>query len=404
MKKFAVIAMLCMAFPVIILGLCCTGLSSGDIGSVSSPLAVFASEEKAYEYQYVGTELGIPWDMVMLADGIYAYASGDGNIEDYNPLHTALQFCILLEEEMVPAPDADVSGGDGEREWITQKTRYYAGQMEILAYIGTYIENMDYRDVNSMVTAINDAAEGMSTDDKRYRVTLIANPDYEDVLRNYVGLDEKNTKWVFELYESNYLAKMYGVDYDYTDIVLPDIVQGDVTRQQLAEMAVSLLGHPYLMGGKSSQTGPPTGPLDCSGYVDWVYIQCFGVGAANGSTFIPEGVAVSGTAQQWYASEQIKEEELKVGDLGFLRNPATMSSGQVNHVGIYIGSYNGKTYWIHCGGKVYGTEALPNGRVGISTKTGMNSYNPVLGNTFEPAMNSCNFRYFRRPRFAFAGE
>lgn len=405
MKKVAVIALACMAFPIIVLGLCCSGLSGGDIGSVSSPLAVFASEEKAYEYQYIGTELGVPWDMAMLADGIHAYAAGEGNIEDYNPLLTSLQFCILLEEEMTPEyQETDVSDGDGaaEVEWITQKISYFTGQQEILAYIGEHIENLDYRDVNTVVTAINDTAKEKSTEEVRYTATLISNPDYEDVLRSFIGLDEKNTEWVFELYDCNYLAKMYGIDYDYSDIVLPDIVQGEVTRQQLAEVAISLLGHPYLMGGKSSQAGAPTGPLDCSGYVDWVYVQCFGVGASTGN--VPEGVAVAGTAQQWYGSEPIREEDLKVGDLGFLRNPATMGSGQVNHVGIYIGSYNGKSYWIHCGGRAYGTDELPKGRVGISTKTGSNSYNPVTGTNFEPAMKACGFKYFRRPRFSFIGD
>ena len=41
---------------------------------------------------------------------------------------------------------------------------------------------------------------------------------------------------------------------------------GDVTRQELTQVAASLLGHPYLMGGKSPSQGSPKGPLDCSGF------------------------------------------------------------------------------------------------------------------------------------------
>lgn len=426
MKKLAIIAMVCMLFPVIILGLSCTGLSGGDIGSVSSPLAVFASEEKAYEYQYVGTEMGVPWDMAMLADGIYAYAAEKGNIEDCNALLTSLQFCILLEDELIPvipeepeteeteptaspspspepsASPAPEEGEEQEVEWISQKVYYYTGQEEILKYIGAKTDDFAYTDVNGFMAAINKVAEEKSTEEIMYKATLIGNPDYEDVLKNLVGLDDKNTEWVLELYDCNYLAKMYGFNYDFANIELPEIVQGEVTRQQLAEVAITLINHPYLMGGKSSQAGPPTGALDCSGYVDWVYVQCFGVGASNGS--IPEGVAVSGTAQQWYASTEIEEDELKVGDLGFLRNPATMREGQVNHVGIYIGTYNGKTYWIHCGGRMYGTKDSPSGRVGISTASGFNNYNPVDDTTFNPMMASCRFRYFRRPQFAFIGD
>lgn len=64
-------------------------------------------------------------------------------------------------------------------------------------------------------------------------------------------------------------------------------------------------------------------------------------------------------------------------------------------------TYNGAKYFIHCAGRAYGTEDLPNGRVGISRLRGSNDYNPVTGGHFSPAMKGCNFRYFRRPNFAF---
>lgn len=434
------VGLITMVFPVLLLGLCISGLGGGGVGSVASPLMVFASEGQAYRYQYIGTELGVPWDIALLADGIHAQSLGLSDMEEYNPLLTSLQFCILLEDEMVPAAPAAPEGeeeeqaaegtgeteaadeseskpeeaeeieaeeGTGEEpaeetEWVSQGVCYYTGQEEILEYAGLSIDELTYRDVNSVVEALNSIAEEKSTDEVKYTVTLIANPDYEGVLRDFIGLDEENIQNVMELYSANYMAAMYGYSYHFPDIVLPDIVPGEVTRQELALVAISLINHPYLMGGKSSQTGPPTGPLDCSGFVDWVYVQCFGVGASNGT--VPEGVAVAGTAQQWYASEEITADELKVGDLGFLYDPATMRSGQVNHVGIYVGTYNNKTYWIHCGGKYFGTADAPKGRVGISTATGSNSYNPVDGTNFSPPMHGCNFRFFRRPRFEFLGE
>ena len=435
MKKAVIVGLITMVFPVLLLGLCISGLGGGGVGSVASPLMVFASEEQAYRYQYIGTELGVPWDIALLADGIHAQSLGLSDMEEYNPLLTSLQFCILLEDEMIPvvpeAPEgeegeqaeeageteaagesegetAEESGEDAgeeaaeETEWVSQAVCYYTGQEEILEYAGLSIDELTYKDVNSMMEAINAAAEEKSTSEIKYTATLIANPDYEVVLREFIGLDDENIQNVMELYNSNYMAAMYGYSYHFPDIVLPDIVQGEVTRQELALVAISLINHPYLMGGKSSQTGPPTGPLDCSGFVDWVYVQCFGVGASNGK--VPEGVAVAGTAQQWYASEEITADELKVGDLGFLYDPAAMRSGQVNHVGIYIGTYNNKTYWIHCGGRYFGTADAPKGRVGISTATGSNSYNPVDGTSFSPSMHGCNFRFFRRPRFEFLGD
>ena len=423
MKKAVIAGLITMVFPVLLIGICFAGFGGGEVGSISSPLMVFASEEQAYRYQYIGTELGVPWDIALLADGIHAQSLGLSDMEEYNPLLTSLQFCILLEDEMIPVvpevPEgeeeeageteaAEESGEDAEDEaaeeieWVSQAVYYYTGQEEILEYAGLSIDELTYRDVNSMMEAINAAAEEKSTNKIKYTATLIANPDYEVVLREFIGLDDENIQNVMELYNSNYMAAMYGYSYHFPDIVLPDIVQGEVTRQELALVAISLINHPYLMGGKSSQTGPPTGPLDCSGFVDWVYVQCFGVGASNGK--VPEGVAVAGTAQQWYASEEITADELKVGDLGFLYDPAAMRSGQINHVGIYIGTYNNKTYWIHCGGKYFGTADAPKGRVGISTATGSNSYNPVDGTSFSPSMHGCNFRFFRRPRFEFLGD
>lgn len=434
MKKIKIIVVLviCLAvFMITIMAMMFASIGSGGAGSVASPLIAFATEDEAYAYQYIGTELGVPWDIVMLADGMKAYEEGAKDLTAYNPILTSLEFCIILEDKMVPKEeDSETDSEDDETEiednqeedeeensentskkkkedikepeWVSEKITYYTGRTEILKYIKEKADDLTFEDVNSIVTAINEVAEDKSTEDVKYVSTIICNPDFEDVLRNFIKLEDKNIEAVMEIYSSNYLLSLYGYTYDFTDIVLPDIVQGNVTRQDLANVAISLIGHPYCMGGKSSQTGAPSGPLDCSGYVDWVYIQCFGVGASNGT--IPEGVAVSGTAQQWYASVPVSQKDLKVGDLGFYRDPAAMRSGQVNHVGIFIGYHDGKMYWIHCGGSAYGTEASPKGRVGISLSSGYNSYNPVNGTSFEPSMKGCNFRYYRRPQFSFISE
>ncbi len=435
MKKMLFVAGGFAMLLVMLVGMCLTGFSGGEAGSVSSPLAVFADEDEAYAYQYIGSELGIPWDLTLLSDGIHAYAAGESELKNHNPLLTSLQFCILLEEEFIAVPvdpsevdestekkphknpgkpkeeDTPEEGSEEEpeeeqeMEWVSNKIIYYTGTEEILAYLGIDAQNADltYTDAASIVTALTERAEEKSNDDVMYEVMLLANNDYEDVLRSLIGLSEKNIDYVLELYDSGYLVSLYDYTFEFPDVVLPDIVQGNVSRADLASVAVSLINHPYLMGGKSNTVGPPSGPLDCSGYVDWVYMQCFGVTVASGGS-VPEGVAVSGTAMQWYASEPIKSIQLKVGDLGFVRDPATIKNGQVNHVGIYLGKVDGKDYWIHCGGSSYGTESSPKGRVGISLSSGLNSDNPVTGDTFSPAMKACKFKYFRRPRFTFTDD
>lgn len=438
MKKWAALGLIGLFLPVIAVVLFLFTLTAGGAGSISSPLIAFATPDQAYWYQYIASELGIPWDVIMLADGIHAYETGEADIEEYNPLLTALQFCILEEKEYVaviieleseedlpaagqlPADQTQdnqdqmpgttpIPQPEPEIEWVLNDTKLYTGLDEILEYIKTDAENLKYtyKEVDALITAINKVAEEKSKmdPDYRYEVTLLNNPDYKKVLRELIVLSEKNIDYVMQVYESKYLCLLYGYDSaDFTqqDIELPELVVGNVTREQLAQVAVSILNHPYWLGGKSSHMGPPGGPLDCSGYVDWVYMQCFGVTVGNGGGgAIPNGIAVSGTGIQWYACDPIDKSELQIGDLGFLRDPAEVKSGQYNHVGIYLGSANGQDYWIHCGGSSYGTEASPTGRVGISVSSGSNSYNPVDGTSFAPAMKSVKFNYFRRPRFQF---
>lgn len=445
MRKWVIIGIASSVFPLLLIFLMIVSLGGGGMGTISSPLIAFATPEQAYQYQYIGSELGVPWDINMLADGIYAYAQGEKDLENYDPLMTALQFCILEEkvyEAVIEEPEEPVadnaagqeqngqtSGGqvtqgqeqtpqeeiptpsEPEITWELKETKLYTGFKEMLEYMETDSDSFkfSYGDVNEWLTEINDIAAEKTADSNgeyKYEVTLLNNPDYKKVLRELIGLSEENIEYAMEVYKTKYLCLLYGydsVDFSLLDEELPELVVGNVTREQLAQVAVSLLNHPYWLGGKSSHGGAPDGPLDCSGFVDWVYVQCFGVTVGNGGGSISGGMATSGTGIQWYASDPIEKTDLQVGDLGFLKDPADVKSGQYNHVGIYLGNVGGKDYWIHCGGSYYGTDALPTGRVGISVSSGANSYNPVDGSTFSPAMKSVKFNYFRRPRFEFIG-
>ncbi len=446
---------------VVLVVLLMVGVAGGDAGGAAAPIQLFASEEEAYAYQYIGTELGVPWDIVLLADTTHAYRRGAENLKDYNPLYTSLEFCALVEEkytavikepepeetnesevpegteetgeagETESAEDAEdeeapadgssqeaLEGAEHENEtepeagetqpvvidWVREEIVTYSGRNEILGYLGMSDEDLVYQDATGIIVAVNEKAESKRIGNEvYYTITLVSEPDYENILKNRIGLSDDDISDIMVIFDSGYLPEVYGyASYYSNNIELPDIVVGNVSRSELAQVAVSLLGHPYLMGAKSSEQGAPKGPLDCSGYVDWVYVQCFGMTVSTGK--LPEGVAVSGTAQQWFASEAVAAKDLKVGDLGFMRDPSSMRAGQVNHVGIYLGTYDGNMLWIHCGGSSYGTADSPKGRVGISKPAGYNNYNPVYGTTFEPAMKNCRFRYYRRPRFTFTDD
>ena len=369
-------------------------------GGAESNLYIPASDETVAAYQEICSETGIPWDIVLMADVLLAEQLGQ-RIEDREPLITSLQFCILTVTEQEAYEEEIIENGQKYQvtRWKDVDQKIYEGADEICEYLNITESWFSGKSIQDILNALEEKREEDQDEDTDYIQVLTVNEDYEDVLRNRIGLTDKNRDTVLSMHNSQYLAQVYGYVYGFDEIELPELVVGDVTRHELAQVAVSLLGHPYLMGGKSPAQGAPKGPLDCSGFVDWVYIQCFGTGVSGGG--VPEGVAVSGTALQWYATTPVSISNLQIGDLAFLQDPAKLGKGKINHVGIYIGEYNGAKYFIHCAGRAYGTEDLPNGRVGISRLRGSNDYNPVTGGHFSPAMKGCNFRYFRRPNFAF---
>lgn len=416
MKKLKA-GLLIGCLPFLLIFVIVVGAFGGGAASSSAPVMVVATEEEAYGYMYVGTELGVPWDIVLLTDAIDAYAKNLPDISEYNPLITALEFCIIMESEyhLEEEPADEVTDQESEQgkatqdgeeqKWELYEIRYYTGRAQILEYLGMSSDNLTYGNTNDVLNRMMETAEEKSEENPEVKFvnTMLQNKEYETVLRDFIGMDEDDIQDVMDLYMAQYLAALYGFEIPAFDGDLSDIVIGEVTRMDLARVAVSLMNWPYQMGGKSSEVGPPTGPLDCSGYVDWVYIQCFGVGVSSGK--VPEGIAVAGTSMQWFASEPISEDELKIGDLAFFRDPQTMRAKEVNHVGIYIGkNAAGDNLFIHCGGKRYGYDGRDKGRVGISKKRGGNGYNPVTGEYFEPQMPGCNFKYFRRPNFGFLDD
>lgn len=369
--------------------------------SASKPIEIVATEEQAAEYQLVGSEFGVPWDIVMLADAIDAQSKGKSGLKEYNPLISSLEFCKLLEEKYILEIETDEETGDEREKWELESRNYFSACDEILNYIGLARQNLNYTEASKIIEEIQTKTEKKTTDKEKYVATLVCNPDYTIVLETYLKMTKDNIDGLLELYEAKYLPYLYGyMQTDIGDIVLPPITVGNVSREELVRVAASLINWPYMMGGKSSAQGNPSGPLDCSGYVDWVYIQCFGKGISAGGS-LPSGVAVAGTAIQYYASKAITESELTIGDLGFLYDPATLQAGKVNHVGIYIGEINGQHAFIHCAGKYYGNADRPSGRVGVSVPSGENSTIATIGGNFSPAMKSCKFKLFRRPNFQF---
>ncbi len=90
----------------------------------------------------------------------------------------------------------------------------------------------------------------------------------------------------------------------------------------------------YSKGSKTTGTILPYG-LDCSGFIQWAFLDGTGEDA---------GIGIS-TMSQWSATYPVSLNEAIPGDLLFLHEPG---KGK-NHVGIYLGmGLNGMGYVVHC--------------------------------------------------------
>lgn len=135
--------------------------------------------------------------------------------------------------------------------------------------------------------------------------------------------------------EINFNEAGKGLTKEEIEALVGELPETTLEREEIRAIAFTLVDYTvYDWGGKASgSVERPTG-LDCSGFVAWVYDRAGITSALQGG----------GTTYQWGLSSAISYGELKVGDLGFQHDPATLANQGNNHVGIYIG--NG--LWIEC--------------------------------------------------------
>ena len=162
--------------------------------------------------------------------------------------------------------------------------------------------------------------------------TLTRN-DFDTVLNKLNFIDsQKNIAEA--LYDANLWDEVFpeGTTYEfkitgsYVNNADIENVTGD--RKKIIDTAKSLLGLPYLWGGKCPGSQTPTA-LDCSGYVAWVYERALGF----------SGLQAGGTYYQINSCNEIPESEAKPGDLVF--------NYSLSHVLIYAGKKDGVNYYYH---------------------------------------------------------
>jgi cell wall-associated NlpC family hydrolase len=129
-------------------------------------------------------------------------------------------------------------------------------------------------------------------------------------------------------YVNNAIAIAQGLGLNVnanTVVVRPGGVGG--AGGSVEQVAASLLGTPYELGGRRAHANQPQLGIDCSEYTAWVYEHF--------------GVQLPWNAQQQYdATRRIGAGDLQPGDLVFFAGTDPNNNQPVTHVGIYVG--NGK--------------------------------------------------------------
>lgn len=155
--------------------------------------------------------------------------------------------------------------------------------------------------------------------------------------------DQKFYEKVFEVYETSGSTDM---DFGQIPSNEAEILKGcmqswgsEVTaeRQDLIQQGVLLYGVKYSMDLRNSPSYQNPKYLDCSSFVG----QCFWRAKVAGTEAVHwcTGDYIGG---QFHS---ISHDQLIPGDVGLIN---TIGAGGSNHVGIYIGNYNGKDYFMHC--------------------------------------------------------
>lgn len=116
-------------------------------------------------------------------------------------------------------------------------------------------------------------------------------------------------------------------------------------QRAILQVALSLVGMPYIWGGTSERPQDPfatgkvvPGGFDCSGFVWRVYkLQAYTGGATFGASL--KGRTTYAMSGEMTAARRIPYAKLQPGDLVFFGSGGTKSKpAEINHMGIYLGN------------------------------------------------------------------
>ncbi|WP_296663478.1 C40 family peptidase [Treponema sp. UBA753] len=138
-------------------------------------------------------------------------------------------------------------------------------------------------------------------------------------LKNGISIDKMifQLQNIFKYNQGGLKNKKSNYLFDYKNMNIEEL---SAMRQNFINYSLTLRGIPYILGSEDPEMG-----LDCSSFVQY--------SAKNGA-----GIILPRTARNQYAvAKKISFSDIEPGDLVFFR-----AYGRIDHVGIYLGIYEGK--------------------------------------------------------------
>lgn len=187
--------------------------SGGGSTASTEPVSIVASKKKIEQYAQYATDLGVPWDIVLLSDVLNAEKVGQKGVESINPVYTTLEFLranVEVEHYEVVGTEThtDSEGNTYEvdkYDWVYNRTDEYIAKNEILSYIGLTEGDNPNLTPQNLIDRLNQKASDDSTDEWRYKASFLVNTDYRSVLSNYIKLSSEQIDNVIKLYTSEYM-------------------------------------------------------------------------------------------------------------------------------------------------------------------------------------------------------
>lgn len=187
--------------------------SGGGSTASTEPVSIVASKKKIEQYAQYATDLGVPWDIVLLSDVLNAEKVGQKGVESINPIYTTLEFLranVEVEHYEVVGTEThtDSEGNTYEvdkYDWVYNRTDEYIAKNEILSYIGLTEGDNPNLTPQNLIDRLNQKASDDSTEEWRYKASFLVNTDYRSVLSNYIKLSSEQVDNVIKLYTSEYM-------------------------------------------------------------------------------------------------------------------------------------------------------------------------------------------------------